>query len=234
MDITSRRIALVTGAGRRLGQAIAMELARAGYDLIVHYLTSEIGATQLVESVGVFGVRAFPIRADLANPSEIEQMFETIRRVCGKLHILVNSAAVFQRIPPESLDIEAFEQHIAVNLRAPYLCCINAARSMNDGGNIINITDISAENPMPNYIPYCVSKAGLIMLTLAMAKALAPRIKVNAVSPGFVLFPGDENPEKSPTNITTAEEVAIKVRELCESDVTGTIVRVPPNYGAMP
>jgi NAD(P)-dependent dehydrogenase (short-subunit alcohol dehydrogenase family) len=231
-------VALVTGSARRVGRAIALDLARAGFDLVVHHRTSTAEAAGVVLEAESMGVAATAVRADLSAPAEIAAMFAEVERLHGRLDVLVNSAAVFRRTPPATLDEEAFDFHVGVNLKAPYLCCIHAARLMRgpSPGRIVNVADVAAERPMRNYVPYCVSKAGLVMLTRSLAKALAPAVLVNAVAPGTVLFREDEGePDRARViariprgRVGAPEDVAAAVRFLCEGSehVTGAVIPV--------
>jgi len=234
----NRRVALVTGAAKRVGRAIALELASAGCDLAVHYRTSAAEACEVVDIARDMGVNAFAVRADLVVPSEIASMFDAVRAEFGRLDILVNSAAVFRRASPDRLSEADFDFHVNVNLKAAYLCSIHAARIMRQAGSgkIVNITDVAASRPMRNFVPYCVSKAGLEMLTRVMAKAYAPEIQVNAVAPGTVLFRDDETPTQRRKVISQIPrrrigepaDVARAVRFLCEGSdhITGTVLLV--------
>ncbi len=201
-----------------------IELAAAGFDVVVHYRRSGAQAAELVEMIRATGRRAHAVAADLEDPAAIRAMFLEIDHVFGRLDLLVNSAAVFRRTPFDMLDEAAFDLHISTNLKAPYLCSLEAGRRMvaAGGGAIVNITDVAAERPFKGHIPYCVSKAGLVMLTRGLAKALAPHVRVNAVGPGTVLFREDES-EKQRRNVIaripmghigTPEDVARAVRFL--------------------
>lgn len=193
-DIAGNKVALVTGGARRVGKAIVVELARAGYDVLVHYRSSTEEAQAVVEACQALGVKALATRADLTHSEEIERMFEAVDLFFGRIDVLVNSAAVFRVKQPWDLTLDDFDYHIQTNLRAPYYCSILAARRMREkGGCIVNIGDVAAERPFRDQVPYCISKAGLLMMTKAMAKAFAPAIRVNAVLPGTVLFRPDED-----------------------------------------
>jgi len=234
----NRRVALVTGAGRRVGRAIALELVGAGFDLAVHYRTSAADACEVVDIARDMGASAFAVRADLREPSEIASMFDAIRAECGRLDVLVNSAAVFKRTNPDKLSEADLDLHMDVNLKAPYLCSVHAARIMraSGSGKIVNVTDVAAQRPMRNFVPYCVSKAALEMMTRAMAKAFAPEVQVNAVAPGTVLFRDDETPAQRRKVISQIPrgrigdpaDIARVVRFLCDGNdhVTGTVICV--------
>jgi pteridine reductase len=184
------KVALVTGGAVRVGLEIARGLADAGADVAVGYLRSAEAARAAVRDLQARGVRAVALRADLGRPREARALVASAVRRLGRLDILVNNAALFFRTPVESTTPEQFDRLLAVNLRAPFLCSQAAARAMGRrGGRIINVADVGAVRAWPGYVPYGVSKAGVVMLTRGLAVALAPRIQVNAVAPGVVLLP---------------------------------------------
>ena len=181
------KAALVTGAARRVGRAIALAMARAGADVAVHYNRSGSPARAAAEEIRALGVASEAIQADLAEPGQIESMFSAIGERFGRLDVLVNNAAVFDRTPIETLTAEQWDAEMAVNARAAALCIRWAVPLMSDGGAIINITDVAAEKGWAGFPAYCASKAALLALTRSAAMALADRnIRVNAVAPGVV------------------------------------------------
>lgn len=184
-----RKVALVTGAGIRVGKAIALELASAGYDILVHCHASLEAARGTAAEIAARGREAHVIAADLADEGAIRKLFEGTRERFGRLDLLVNCAARYERLPLAELTSEAWDAMLATNLRGPFLCCREAAALMpRDGGHIINILDVAARVAWKEYLHYCVSKAGLEMLTRVLALELAPRIRVNAVAPGTVIW----------------------------------------------
>ena len=188
------RIALVTGAAKRVGGAIALSLAQAGADLAIHYRSSEAEATETADAIRALGRRAELFQADLADPPQIESLFAAIGEAYGRLDVLINSAAVYHRTPLESLTAEQWDLEMAVNARAPALCIRHAMPLFVDGGAIVNITDIAAEKGWAGYPAYGPSKAALQSLTKTAAKALAKRnIRVNAVAPGAILWQGESD-----------------------------------------
>lgn len=236
-DPPAAPVALVTGAAKRVGRAIALELARSGHDVVVHHRSSPGAAEGVAVEIRALGRRAAVVAADLTRPGEIRALFMAADNAFGRLDVLVNSAAVFRRTPVETLSEEDFDFHVTTNLKAPYLCSIEAAPRLRASGRgrIVNITDVAAERPYRNHLPYCISKAGLAMLTRTLAKALAPAVTVNAVAPGTVLFRDDESDAQRRQvvariplgRIGTPEDVARAVRFLVESDhVTGTTIAV--------
>lgn len=188
------RVALVTGSARRLGKAIARALAEEGADIVVHHYASTTEASATVAELERLGVRAEALRADLQDTEQISRLFADIEREFGGLDILVNSAASFERSPVLDIRPTDWDRVLNLNLRAPFLCTQHAARLMRAGGRpgrIINIADVAAFQAWPGYVHHCVSKAGLVAMTRATARALAPDILVNAVAPGPVLPPDE-------------------------------------------
>lgn len=228
------RVMLVTGAGRRLGQAIAMGLARAGAHVAVHFHTAAEEAGETVRRIREMGVDAEAFPADLRDPSQISALVEAVVRRFGRLDGLVNAAAVMRVTRWHELTPEQWDEILALNLRAPMFCAQAAARRMEEGV-IVNIADGSALKPWPDYLAHTISKSGLVAMTRALALALAPRIRVNAVIPGPILKPVHWEEERWARLIRrvpmgragTAEEVVRAVRYLIEADyVTGAVLIV--------
>ena len=185
------RVVLVTGGARRVGQAIALALARRRAHLVISYRTSSREALLTVKALEGYGASAMAVRANLSRPSDVRRMMERIRRRYGRLDILVNSAANFERTPFASLSERDWDRALDTNLKGPFLCALYASRLMRPrGGKIINLADWAGVRPYRDYLPYCVSKAGVIGLTKALAKELAPTIQVSAIAPGPILPPG--------------------------------------------
>ena len=184
---------VVTGGARRLGRAIALECARAGADVAITYRTSQAEAAQTVrdlQEIAPLGrFKAYPLQ--VASNSQIGALVETVSSEWGGATALVNNAAIFERTPFETLDETAFDAHLETNLKGPYLLSQKFAELFlqTGGGHIVNMADIHGYRPLANYVPYCVSKAGIIMLTQSMAKALAPLVRVNCICPGTILLP---------------------------------------------
>jgi pteridine reductase len=186
------KVALVTGAGIRVGREIALALARLGMHVAIHYNTSRDAAEATVEKARALGVEAESIQADLgAMADEARKLVGAIGHRWGRLDVLVNSAAIFPRTPWGSIDEETWDRTLAVNLKGPFFTAWHAAELMRrgDGGSIVNIADWAGLRPYKNYLPYVISKGGVVTMTKAMAKELAPEIRVNAVAPGPVLMP---------------------------------------------
>jgi len=184
----SDRAALVTGAGVRVGRTIALALAGAGLDVVVHYHSSADAAAETVSLVQGLGRRAVAVRADLSDPAEIDRLAAEAGAVFGGPRVLVNSAAVFDRAPLAELTAERWDRVLALNLRAPALLSRAMAPRMRNagGGVIINIADVAGLRPWAHHLHYSVSKAGIVSMTQCLALELAPAIRVHAVAPGTV------------------------------------------------
>lgn len=187
----SGHVALVTGSARRLGRAIARALAEAGADLAVHHHDSTDQAEEAAGEFAALGARVEVLQADLYDTGEIRKLFASVDDAFGRLDILVNNAAIFERRPALEITVEDWERALNLNLRTPFFCSQQAAHLMrrSGAGKIINIADVAAFQPWPGYAHYCISKAGLVMMTRVLARVLAPEIQVNAVAPGPVLPP---------------------------------------------
>jgi pteridine reductase len=230
------RGALVTGAGRRLGRAIALGLARAGCDVAVHYHGSAAGAAETVEAIRALGRRAEPIPADLADAAAARGLADLAAGRLGRLDVLINSAAVMVRQEVADVTPDSWDATLDLNLRAPFFVAQGAIPHLRRAhGKIVNLADEAAFEVWPTYLPHCISKAGVVMLTQGLARALAPDIAVNAVAPGAVLLPDDWDEatrahfaETTPLRrLGDPEDVVRAVRFLLESDyVTGTVVVV--------
>jgi NAD(P)-dependent dehydrogenase (short-subunit alcohol dehydrogenase family) len=182
-------VALVTGAAKRIGRAIALELAHAGYDVALHHHQSAEEADALVRQIAAIGRRAIPIAADLEDEAAVLRLLPRAVEALGPVTVLVNNASRFQR--DEALDVTraGWDAHMAVNLRAPFVLIQEFARHLPETreGAVVNLVDQRVWNLTPHFVSYTVSKTGLWTLTQTMALALAPRIRVNAVGPGPTL-----------------------------------------------
>ena len=233
----SGHVALVTGAARRLGRSIARALAEAGADIAIHHSRSPEAATEAAAEFRALGVRAEVYQADLTDPDQIDSMFDELDRAIGRLDVLVNNAALFERKPILEITVEEWDRVLDLNLRAPFLCAQRAAHRMRaaGAGKIINIADVGALQPWSAYAHHSISKAGLVMMTRVLARALAPEIQVNAIAPGPVLPPdgltADERQhlvEKTALKrLGTPGDVANTVLFLVDSDyITGETIIV--------
>jgi len=231
------KVALVTGAAKRVGRSIALALAERGAELVVHYRHSEREAHEVLALAKRCGGKPVAVRADLSSSTEIVEMVETAMRAFGRVEILVNSAAIFYRTPFPSLTESDWDRFLTVNLKAPFLLCRQVGEIMcrQGVGKIINLADIAGTKAWADFIPYSVSKAGLLALTAGLAKALAPAVQVNAIAPGTVLLPEDSTPEEREQalrrvplrRLGSPEDVARAALYLLESDfVTGEVLSV--------
>ncbi|HEY1630212.1 MAG TPA: SDR family oxidoreductase [Rhizomicrobium sp.] len=180
---------LVTGAAKRLGRAIALDLARDGWDVAIHYNASEADAQSAVAEAKKAGRNAIAVKADLAREEEVATLVRRAVEAIGPLTALVNSASLFQNDDWQSATRESWDAHMNVNARAPFVLSQGFARQLPEGedGAIVNLLDQRLFKPGPEFLSYSVSRAGLHWLTTTLAQALAPRIRVNAVAPGPTL-----------------------------------------------
>jgi pteridine reductase len=198
------RVALVTGAGQRVGRALAIALGRERMIVAVHYNHSAAGAKETCAVIETEGGKAKPFSADLSSPDAPASLVNQVFNQLGSLDVVVNSAAVMQRTPLGEVTAEAWDSMFALNLRAPFLIAQAAAPLMSpDGGAIVNIADLAAFESWPAYIPHSISKAGVVKMTSALARALAPKVRVNAIAPGAVLLPEDWSNESADHLIAT-------------------------------
>lgn len=176
-------LALVTGAAHRLGKVFALTLARQGFDIALHYHQSSDEALQTQAEIESLGSRVTLSQADLTDPTQIYSLASNLQ----SLHLLVNSAAFMPGGNVNALTLENWDTTLDLNLRAPFLLAQECAKNMTAGGLIVNITDVGAQKAWSRYPSYTVSKAALESLTRILARAFAPKIRVNAIAPGFVL-----------------------------------------------
>jgi len=191
MSLEGKRV-LITGAARRVGRALALALAAAGGDLIIHYGQSQPEAESVRDQVIALGRKALILQADLDDP---QQAADLIPRALeqGPLFALVNNASIFEPLTWEDTTLESWERHLRVNLTAPFLLSQAFARSLpqDAAGRIVNLLDWRALRPAADHLPYTISKAALAALTQSLAAALAPRVTVNGLALGAILPPSD-------------------------------------------
>ena len=186
------RVALVTGGGRRHGRALAEALGREGARVAVHYNASAAGAGETVAAIRAAGGEAESLHGDLGDAGAAAPLIEQVRSRFGGLDVLVNSAAVMERTPFGSVTAAEWDAMFALNLRAPFLLSQAAAPMLAERrGVIVNMADLAAFETWPAYVPHGISKAGIVQMTRALARVLAPSIRVNAIAPGAVLLPDD-------------------------------------------
>lgn len=227
--------ALVTGGGRRIGRAIALELARAGFDVVVHYRTSGAAAEAVADAVRALGRRAATVCADLAVEAEVRTLVPAAVAALGPLAVLVNNASVFEDDRVGALGRESWDAHIETNLRAPIVLAEAFAAQAPDGSAIVNLLDQRVLKPDPRFFSYALSRNGLWWATRTLAQALAPRIRVNGVGPGPTLpsvhqSPAEFEAEAGAVPLQRAgspEAVADAVRWLVDAElVTGQMIAV--------
>jgi len=228
------RVALVTGGAKRIGRSIAEKLASEGADVVVNYASSQREAEKLASELRKLGRRALAVRADVSKKREVHHMMESVQREFGRLDILVNNAGTFFAADFDELTEEQWDRIMGTNLKSQFLCAQAATPLLKRSGrgHIINISSLGGLLPWPKYTHYCVSKAGVIMLTRCLARALAPEILVNSVAPGTIQFP-DEVPDeeyirRAPLHRTgRGSDIAEAVFYFASSDfVTGQILAV--------
>lgn len=191
--------ALVTGAGQRLGRAMALYLGARGYDVAVHYATSEIGAEEVVAEITAMGGRAVALQADLLNEAEVETLVaRAAEALGGPLTVLVNNASIFEYDNIYTVTRDSWDRHIESNLRAPFVLTQNFAVQVPDPvmdglgepvaqGVVVNMLDQRIRKLTPEFMSYTIAKMGLWTLTQTAAQALAPRVRVNGIGPGPTL-----------------------------------------------
>jgi pteridine reductase len=189
MDLLGR-VALVTGAGVRLGRAIAVGLGARGARVAVHYNSAAAGGDETAAIIRAAGGEARTFGADLSDPAAATALVNTVADAFGGLDVLINSAGIMERHPVAEVTPAIWDKTFAINLRAQFFTSqAAAARMPEQGGVIVNMADLAAFEAWTAYVAHCVSKAGVVALTRALAHALAPRVRVNAVAPGAVLLP---------------------------------------------
>lgn len=228
--------ALVTGGAHRLGRSIALALAQAGADVSIHFHSSADKAEATLAELRAHGVRATAIQANIAVVAEAERVVDEAAAQLGPLHILVNSAGIWGATPLGSATQERWDELMAINVRAAFFLTQRAAPMLRTArGAVINIADVGALRPWKNYTPYLVSKGAVVTLTEALAKDLAPEVRVNAIAPGPVMLPDDWDEKQAESSaqtvllkrLGTPEDVAQAVIYLAAADyVTGVILPV--------
>lgn len=234
-DPAARRAALVTGGSRRIGRAIVLTLARAGWDVAVHHRDSEADAAQTAEDARALGVKAAVVHADLADEAQVRGLVGQAVEALGPLSVLVNNASVFEDDRVGGLDRAIWDRHIETNLRAPLVLAEAFAAQAPDGSAIVNLLDERVLKPDPRFVSYALSRNGLWWATRTLAQALAPRIRVNGVGPGPTLPSIHQTPEDFAAEAAgtllerpgSPEAVAEAVRWLIDADlVTGQMIAV--------
>jgi len=230
------RVALVTGAGKRLGRAVALRLASEGADVAVHYGKSEAEARQVVGEIEKLGRRGAAFSAELTDVAAIQKLVQSVASRFARLDILVNCAANFLETKFGETNEATWDASLDTNLKAPFFCAQAAAPHLAKSGRgvIVNFADIGGLLGWTEFLPHSISKAGVIMLTRILAKELGPAVRVNAIAPGTITMPGDP-PEWQADFIRRAplkrtgrpEEIADAVMYLIGAEfVTGQVLVV--------
>lgn len=226
---------MVTGGGKRIGRAICLTLARAGFDIVVHYRSSNDAAQAVADEVRALGRGAETVSGDLSDETQVRRIVPDAVAAIGPLSVLVNNASVFEDDRVGSLERETWDAHMETNLRAPIVLSEAFAAQAADGSCIVNLLDQRVLKPDPRFISYALSRNGLWWATRTLAQALAPRIRVNGVGPGPTLASihqtDEEFAEEAAATLLqrpgSPEAVADAVRWLVEADlVTGQMIAV--------
>ncbi len=215
------QVALVTGAGKRIGRAIALELARAGADVAVHVNRSIEEGRAAAAEIEALGTGTTVVVADQRDVGAIEAACREAAEQLGPVSLLVNSAAIWPRAAIDECTQEDFDLAVEVNLRGPFFWAryLGAEMKKRGEGAIVSIADVSADRPWVDSLPYCIAKAGIISMTHGLAKALAPAVRVNAIGPGPILFPPNYPEEK----VRADREATLRGREGSPQDIARTI-----------
>ncbi len=228
------RVALVTGAGKRIGRSVALRLAQAGAVVMVNYRNSKRDAEEVAAEIRSFGGESSVHQADVSQRPAIAEMMGAIQQRWGRLDILVNNAGTFEKVKFEEITDDQWDAMLDTNLKSQFLCSQLAAPMLRRAGpgRIINISSLGGLLAWPGHAHYCVSKAGSVMLTRCLARGFAPDILVNSIAPGTIQFPGELPDEdyirRSPMKRTgRGEEIAEAALFLATTSfVTGQVLPV--------
>jgi NAD(P)-dependent dehydrogenase (short-subunit alcohol dehydrogenase family) len=192
-DVLAGQVAVVTGAAKRIGRSIALRFAREGADVVINYESSKPEAEAVAAEIKTMGRRAAVVQGNVAQRSDVQRLFQSVEAQFGRLDILVNNAGMFFSAKFEDLTEEQWDRIMDTNLKSQFLCSQVAAPLLKRSGRgrIINLSSLGGLLPWPAYTHYCVSKAGSIMLTKCLARALGPEITVNSIAPGTIQFEGE-------------------------------------------
>ena len=241
----AQKVALVTGAARRIGRAIALGLAAAGWDIVVHYGHSEIEAQATVAAIEALGRRAIALQCDLADSAATAGLINRANDAFGPISCLVNNASIFEFDDARGFDAELLARHMQTNLAAPILLAqaLHAATPAGSQAVVINLLDQKLFNLNPDFLSYTLSKAGLHCATTMLAQALAPTVRIVGVAPGLTLVSGDQAEAgfaKAHTatplgRSSTPEDIAATVCFVAASPaITGTTLVVDGGQHLMP
>ena len=227
------RIALVTGAARRIGRRLALACAHAGADVVIHHAHSDSDVESLRAEISGLGRQAWVFKADLTDSSQAESLIPLINR-SSPIHFLINNAAIFEPLTLDSTSLDDWNRHLTLNLTAPFLLSQAFARQADEGARIVNILDWRALRPGADHLPYTVSKSALAAMTKSMAVALAPKVTVNGLALGAILPPVDGNASPEITKnipmqrwaVEGEVEQALIFLLTCPAYITGEIIHV--------
>ena len=236
MDIAGK-VALITGSSKRIGRETAVELARRGARIAIHYRSDGPGATETLRLVEAAGSSGEIFRAELTEMREVDAMFSRLATSMGRLDILVNNASAFEPAAFTETTPELWDTQMNSNAKAPFFMAHRAARLMlnQEQGKIVNLVDVAGDTIWPGYLAYSVSKAALMAVNRGLAKALAPKIQVNGVAPGPVLFPEYYTEDQKHLAIDrtllkragSARDIVNAIVFLIENDyITGEVIHV--------
>ncbi|MFH1729981.1 MAG: SDR family oxidoreductase [Pseudomonadota bacterium] len=230
---------LITGAGKRIGKELAIYLAKKKYNIVLHHYRSEKDALETQQILTSFGSECILTHFDLTKAEEIKKACKELGEKNIHINTLINNASIFYRTAFDNLDEESFDTFMSVNAKGPYLLSLILGKKMRTmgTGNIINITCESVKNPFKGYLPYSVSKACLDSITKALAKELAPQVRVNSISPGPILAPektSKEEIEKKAQQVLLKrwgkpEDICKAVHFLMDEELFVTGIDIPVN-----
>lgn len=237
---TSRKVTLITGSARRIGAVTAGHFHARGYDIILHYRSSGDSAKTLCDNLNASRPHScIALHADLADPAAWDQLAEQVRSWKHRLDLLVNNASSFYPTEYGKTTLDQWNDLFASNAMAPFFLTQALLPLLRESqGCVLNIVDINADRPLPDFIPYCMAKAALKAMTLSLAKALAPEVRVNGVAPGAIIWPDQGQMTEAEQQATLArtplqtigspEDIAQTLYFLAESApfITGQIVAV--------
>ena len=236
MTEVASRAALVTGGGKRIGRAIALDLARAGFDVAVHYRSSPEAAQAVCDDIRALGRHSVTVQADLSIEDQVQGLIPAAADALGRpLSVLINNASTFEEDHVGALSRQTWDRHLETNLRAPVVLSEAFAAQAPDGSAIVNLLDQRVLKPDPRFFSYALSRNALWWATRTLAQALTPRIRVNGVGPGPTLASTHQTPEQFAAEAAATplgkagspEAVAAAVRWLIEADlVTGQMIAV--------
>jgi len=196
MELLKHQVALVTGAAKRIGKALALALAESGANIAITYRDSHAEANGTVGELRAFGVEARAYQCDVRSPADIRQTIDKVAAELGGINLLVNNAGLFETAALEAISVAQWDAMFETNTRGPFLTSQAAYPYLKEAhGRIINIGSLGGVHPWPTHGHYCTSKAALHMLTATMSKAFAPEISVNCVAPGMIATNGETSAE---------------------------------------